>query len=243
MERHRPRDNRTLSQEVFEKRASNNPYLKHIYEYPAFILPHPSAPQFKLFWQSHYSPEKKVYVDIGCGSGRYLFELCRMHPHALCIGFELRYKRLVLAAKKFQQLKCDNAFLIKDKGEFLNEYFAPETISCVSINFPDPWSKRAQRKNRLLSEEFFAKLYPLMRPQGSLFFKTDHQEYFQEVLRISQQLSQYQVEIFTNDLHRSVYSEGNIETEFESLFRSKGNPPIGYLKLQVLKTLPIANLK
>jgi hypothetical protein len=31
-------------------------------------------------------------------------------------------------------------------------------------------------------------------------------------------------------LHQSAYDKENILTEFEMLFKSKGNPPIGYLR-------------
>ena len=65
-------------------------------------------------------------------------------------------------------------------------------------------------------------------------FKTDHLEYFETVTEILQQLKTYTIVEHTSDLHGSEYNEHNILTEFEMLFKSKGNPPIGFLRAGVL---------
>jgi len=107
-------------------------------------------------------------------------------------------------------------------------------MNCMHINFPDPWSKKSRRKNRILSAEFLSVMLPLFRSNGELLFKTDHLEYFETVTEILQQLKTYKIVEHTSDLHNSEYNENNILTEFEMLFKSKGNPPIGYLKATAL---------
>jgi hypothetical protein len=49
-----------------------------------------------------------------------------------------------------------------------------------------------------------------------------------------QKLENYKIVEHTTDLQRSNYIENNILTEFEMLFKSKGNPPIGYLRAETL---------
>ena len=104
----------------------------------------------------------------------------------------------------------------------------------MHINFPDPWSKKARRKHRILSAEFLSKMHPHFRSKGELRFKTDHLEYFETVTDILQDLKTYTIIEHTTDLHRSEYNENNILTEFEMLFKSKENPPIGFLRAEVL---------
>ena len=65
-------------------------------------------------------------------------------------------------------------------------------------------------------------------------FKTDHLEYLNKVTEILEQLEFYEIDQHTKDLHKSEYNTQNILTEFELLFKSKGNPPIGYLRARVL---------
>ena len=123
---------------------------------------------------------------------------------------------------------------MREHGEFIDEYLPHNSIDCMHINFPDPWSKKARRKHRILSAEFLSRILLLFRSKGELRFKTDHLEYFETVTEILQQLKTYKIVEHTSDLHRSKYNENNILTEFEMLFKSKGNPPIGYLNAKAL---------
>jgi len=207
--------------------------MARIYDYPELLIPHPTPEDFQQLWDSKKrdNPDAsgKVHLEIGCGSGLYLIGWALANPQDFFIGFELRYKRLVLAAKKMEQEDTHNILLMRERGEFLREYMQKNSMDCMHINFPDPWSKKSRRKNRILSAEFLSVMLPLFRSKGELLFKTDHLEYFETVTEILQQLKTYKIVAHTSDLHSSEYNENNILTEFEMLFKSKGNPPIGYL--------------
>ena len=77
-------------------------------------------------------------------------------------------------------------------------------------------------------------MHPYFRSSGELRFKTDHLEYFETVTEILLKIENYKIVERTTNLQRSNYNENNILTEFEMLFKSKGNPPIGYLIAKVL---------
>ena len=236
--RFRPRNHREDNPKIFAQLVKINPYMARIYDYTELLIPHPTPVNFQQLWDIKKRdppfPFGKVHLEIGCGSGRYLIGLALANPQDFFIGFELRYKRLVLAAKKIEQQNIHNILLMRERGEFLHEYMANDSMDCMHINFPDPWSKKSRRKNRILSAEFLSVILPLFRSKGKLLFKTDHLEYFETVTEILQQLKNYKIVEHTSDLHNSVYNENNILTEFEMLFKSKGNPPIGYLRAEIL---------
>ncbi|MBF0350718.1 MAG: tRNA (guanosine(46)-N7)-methyltransferase TrmB [SAR324 cluster bacterium] len=227
---YRPQDNRNLPREVFERRIQNNPYISHIYEYESWILPHPDP---KVFQQTYLADRKnaKNHVELGCGSGQYLMMLSQQYPLDYFYGFEIRYKRIVQAARKLQKRNINHVLLIKDKAEYLSDYFSPRSIDSLHINFPDPWAKDSQKKHRLLNENNLSTIALLLKETGYLSFKTDHGEYFESVFNLIQTMACYQVAEYTQDLHQSQYSPQNIETEFEHLFKTKGNPPIFYMKI------------
>ena len=140
---------------------------------------------------------------------------------------------MVSSAKKLEAGNCKNVLLLKEKGEYLEEYLGKNSIDKLHVNFPDPWAKKSQKKHRLLNPDFFNKITTLLRSKGDFIFKTDHQEYFQTIIETLQTTPQFDIIEETTDLHRSPYNEANIETEFERLFKRKGNPAIGYLKAQL----------
>ena len=238
--RYRPKNLRDENPEVLNQLAKYNPYIARVYDYPELLLPHPTVENFREFWAKKNKATLgdafpgKVHIEIGCGSSRYLIKWALENSEDFFIGLELRYKRLVLAAKKIQKQNIKNILLLRERGEFLDEYLTHKSIGCLHINFPDPWSKKAKRKHRILSTEFLTKMHPYFCTGGELRFKTDHLEYFNSVTEILEQLEFYDIEQHTKDLHQSVYNTENILTEFELLFKSKGNPPIGYLRARAL---------
>ena len=238
--RYRPKNLRDEKPEVLNQLAKYNPYIARVYDYPELLLPHPTSESFQeLFARKNKDnlgdalPEK-VHIEIGCGSSRYLIEWALENPQDFFIGLELRYKRLVLAAKKIQKQNIQNILLLRERGEFLDEYLTHKSIDFLHINFPDPWSKKSKRKHRILSKEFLTKMRPYYCSGAELRFKTDHLEYFKTVTQTLNQLKFYFIDQHTDDLHQSAYNKENILTEFEMLFKSKGNPPIGYLRAKVL---------
>ena len=234
--RYRPKNLRDENPEVLNKLAKYNQYIARVYDYPELLLPHPTVENFQELWSRKIKYKLgdnfpgKVHIEIGCGSSRYLIEWALENPKDFFIGLELRYKRLVLAAKKIQKQNIQNILLLRERGEFLGEYLTHKSIDCLHINFPDPWPKKSKRKHRILSTEFLTKIRPYFCFGAELRFKTDHLEYFKSVTQTLNRLEFYTIDQHTEDLHQSVYDKENILTEFEMLFKSKGNPPIGYLR-------------
>ena len=233
--RYRPKNLQDENPDVLNQLAKYNPYIARVYDYPELLLPHPTPENFRELWPRINKDSlgdtlsSRIHIEIGCGSSRYLIRWAIENPQDFFIGLELRYKRLVLAAKKIQRQNIPNIILLRERGEFIDEYLPYKSINCLHINFPDPWPKKAKRKHRILSTEFLTKMSLYFCSGGELRFKTDHLEYFKSVTQILNQLEPYSIDQFTEDLHKSTYNKENILTEFEMLFKSKGNPPIGYL--------------
>ena len=100
------------------------------------------------------------------------------------------------------------------------------------INFPDPWE--GTEKNRIIQERLFETLDKIMKKDGVLYFKTDHDTYYSDVLELVKTLKNYEVVYHTSDLHNSEKAENNIKTEFEQLFLHKHNKNINYIEIKKL---------
>jgi len=231
--RYRSQNLRDTDPETFNRLVLNNPYLGKVHDYPEVLLPYPTVPQFQEAWPPKAKSAKRLHLEIGCGSGRYLTQWAADFPEDAFLGFELRFKRIALAAKKVQREGLPNVLLLRDRGEFFDDYLQPGSLGVLHVNFPDPWPKKGHAKHRLLSPEFLTRLHPYFCSRGEVRFKTDHLDYFDWVCETLAALPGYRVTAHTHHLQASPHAERNVPTEFELLFRSKGDPPIGFLIAEV----------
>ena len=123
--------------------------------------------------------------EIGCGHGHFLTKYASIHPTRLFVGIDLLSERLRKAAKKQQTARVENVLFIKAKAEeFLKCLPGDAGIEEVLILFPDPWPKKRHHKNRLIQDSFLESLAARMLPHGRLYFRTDHEPYFEWTRRI-----------------------------------------------------------
>lgn len=175
----------------------------------------------------------RLMVELGSGSGAYLVEYSARHPDTVCFGIERRYKRAYNTVRRAKERGLDNLNVVFLDAALLTELFSPASISELVVNFPDPWPKTKQRKNRLINQSFLDVLASLLTKGGMFSFKSDHQEYFAEALELFRSDGRFGLEFVTTDLHNEIFERGsyqesvvvaNIPTEFEMLFRSQGLP-------------------
>ncbi len=166
----------------------------------------------------------KLFVEIGCGSGRHIIEQARRMPDALFVGFELRYKRVFRTAEKAEQLGLNNLLVVQMDASAIPQLFEPASLDGIFVLFPDPWDKRRWRKHRILSPEFLVKAHALLKPEAFLHYKTDHGEYFEATVKVLESLALFTTRRVSRNLHSGAESLNNIESEFEKLFKSKQLP-------------------
>jgi tRNA (guanine-N7-)-methyltransferase len=203
-------------------RASEvNPYTRWVHEHPRVLLADPTPAALHALLGAAGAP---LVVDLGCGAGNFLLELAHRAPEARFVGFELRYKRLVKAARKAERAGLANVIFLREQAERLGDYFAPGSLSAVYVNFPDPWPRRADWKKRLVGPALLRALERLLEPGGRFFLQTDHSGYFLHVLSLRREAPGLRLAAFSNDHHRHGPPAGEARTEFEQLFRGQRKP-------------------
>lgn len=217
----------------------HNQYISLVKSKPESILHIENLEESKALWpviackQEAFSD---LFLELGSGSGAHVIELARRNPKALFLGAEKRYKRCFRTVEKAERLDLDNLLMLRaDFHHFFPHIFPEAALSGIYINFPDPWEKKRWKKHRSLNRGFFDDIQSLLKPDGFFYFKTDHGDYFEEVVSlIEAEFSEnFKILGISRDLHKSEFMEGNIETEFEQLFKSQGLP-INFLKLKII---------
>ena len=157
----------------------------------------------KGLWKEVFGNENPIEIEVGMGKGRFIMEL---------------------AVRKSQvNSLLSNIYFMCIDAKNLPEIFAQGEVEKIYLNFSDPWPKDRHAKRRLTSEEFMAVYNQILASDGAVEFKTDNKGLFDYSLE-SIPAAGWEIKEHTYDLHHSDMGIGNVMTEYEEKFSSKGNP-------------------
>jgi tRNA (guanine-N7-)-methyltransferase len=163
---------------------------------------------------------QEVHVEIGTGRGSFITGMAQNYPDRLFVGIEATPDVVYDAVRKATAKELNNVRLMVFNAQTIDYLFAPGEVDRLYLNFSDPWPKRRHAKRRLTHAEFLTKYRKIIKPGGSIWFKTDNAGLFEFSLNsfadFGLRLSQ-----ITFDLHTSDFT-GNVMTEYEKRFTAKG---------------------
>lgn len=159
-------------------------------------------------------------VELGCGKGTFICIMAQRRPEVNFIAIEKVPDVLVTAMERAEELGLSNLRFFCGDAKSMEEYFAPESLDRLYINFCDPWHKRKHFKRRLTYRDFLRKYKRVLKTGGEIQFKTDNEPLF----RFS--VPEFEAAGFvtrsrTDDLH-ALGDPENIVTEYEANFSAKG---------------------
>ena len=172
-------------------------------------------------WKSLKQDASALWVEVGCGKGKFTAETAQTNPQVLLIAVERCREAMVVAMEKAQSMGLKNVFFIDMDVAGMEEIFATDEIDRLFINFPDPWPRKKNAKRRLTHRGFLDKYCRVVREGGEFHFKTDNAPLFE-----------YSVEEFAacglqvNNLTRNLHEHGivGIMTGYEEKFHALGTP-------------------
>lgn len=187
---------------------------------PQYVAAAPKEQKGK--WKELFESDQPIHIEVGTGRGRFVTEMARANPHINYIGIEKFTSVAVDALDCMLEANLPNVKLINDDANELADYFEKGEVDRVYLNFSDPWPKARHEKRRLTYKTFLASYENVLVDNGEIHFKTDNRVLYEYSL-VS--MSQYgmKLKFISLDLHKSDF-EGNIMTEYEEKFSSKGNP-------------------
>ena len=186
-----------------------------------YVVQNPS--EKKGNWKEVFGNENPIEIEVGMGKGRFIMELASLHPDINYVGIERYPSVLLRGLQKREGLELDNIYFMCVDAINLGDIFEKGEVQKIYLNFSDPWPKDRHAKRRLTSEEFMAVYDTILGPEGVVEFKTDNKGLFEYSLE-SIPRAGWKIKEHTFDLHHSEMGEGNVMTEYEEKFSSKGNP-------------------
>ena len=170
--------------------------------------------------KNYFAEFKNLKIEIGMGKGKFLTQKAQLDKEDFFVGIESQTEVAYLAALKVKENNSSNIKIIKANAENINEWFLPEQVSTIYINFCDPWPKARHAKRRLVSRNFIEKYKKIVTSDAEIYFKTDNKALFEYALD-EFKLCGLQVKDVTTDLHNSNIANP-VWTEYEEKFYKFG---------------------
>ena len=177
----------------------------------------------ELFAERGLSNDAPLYIEIGCGKGRFITENAKVHPDAAYVAIEGQESVIVKAMDKAEKAELKNLLFISLRLEDIREFFEKDEVDGIFLNFSDPWPKSGHAKRRLTHRVFLEKYQTVLKKGGILRFKTDNAGLFDFSLTEFEAMG-LAITNLTRDLHNSPQNIGNVMTEYEKNFSEKGFP-------------------
>lgn len=180
--------------------------------------------KYKGRWKKLFGNDNPVYIEVGMGKGKFITEMAQLHPEINFIGIEKYSSVLIRAIEKRKELEINNLMFVRMDAENIEDVFEKNEVAGIYLNFSDPWPKDRHAKRRLTSRQFLARYDKILAGDGVIEFKTDNRDLFDFSLEEAPEAG-WEIIASTYDLHADEkMSEGNVMTEYEEKFSSKGNP-------------------
>ena len=168
-------------------------------------------------WRELKPDAEQIWLELGCGKGRFTAETAAQNPNVLYLAVERVPDAMIVAMERCAQRGLTNVFFVDGDAARLREYFAPDEVDRLFINFCDPWPSNRHAKRRLTHGNFLRLYRQVLKMGGQIHFKTDNQDLFtfsvEELPLFGFELSEV-----TRDLH----SQGicGVMTDYEAKFHA-----------------------
>ena len=161
------------------------------------------APEEKKGHWRELKPEcTQLWVEVGCGKGKFTAETAQANPDVLLIAVERCREAMVVAMEKARDMGLTNVYYIDMDVAEIENIFAPGEIDRLFINFLDKYCR-------------------VVREGGEFHFKTDNAPLFAFSLEEFAACG-LETKNVTDDLHRD--GPVGIMTGYEEKFYALGTP-------------------
>ena len=198
----------------------------------SFLIKEPR--EAKGHWAEIFGNTNPVYLEIGCGKGKFILTRAQRNPEANYIAVEGQENVILRAMEKAEAAGLANLRLFNDFVNDLNDYFEKGELAGVYLNFSDPWPKARHDKRRLTYHKRLENYFQVMDEAGFVEFKTDNEGLFEFTLEEIALLEEKGLKMaeMTRDLHGEdcSYESRLVTTEYEDKFSAAGKN-INYVKI------------
>jgi len=170
-------------------------------------------------WRAAYPGAERLYVELGCGKGRFTADTAAALESTLLLAVEKVPDAMILAMERVRGRGIENVRFLDVDAARLPELFAPGEVDRLYINFCDPWPKNRDAKLRLTAPGFLRLYADALSGGGQIHFKTDNAPLFDWSAR-QFTAEGWALSELTHDLHAQGIT--GVMTDYEAKFVAQG---------------------
>lgn len=150
-------------------------------------------PKYLYSYEKISIENRPMFLEIGFGMGEHFINQAKLNPDKLFIGAEVYLNGVANALKLAGEQNINNFLLWPNNLDLILNALPNNMLNGIYILFPDPWPKNKQKKKRIVSEERLKILQTKLRKNGQLIFASDISDYFNQVVKLLEQNSNFQI--------------------------------------------------
>ena len=172
-------------------------------------------------WRSLKPEAGQLWLELGCGKGRFTAEMAEENPDILYVAVERVPDAMIVAMERCAAKGLTNVFFVDGDAALLREFFAPGEVDRLFINFCDPWPSNRHARRRLTHKNFLVLYRGILKDGGQIHFKTDNRDLFEYSL-FQFPKAGYALSEVTRNLHE--HGIQGVMTDYEAKFHALGTP-------------------
>ena len=170
-------------------------------------------------WLEDIPGFERLYVELGCGKGRFTADTAAGMPGTLLLAVEKVPDAMIIAMERIRERGLANVRFIDGDAAALPQMLAPGEAARIYINFCDPWPKSRDAKLRLTAPAFLRMYADALPLGGEIHFKTDNTPLFD--WSVEQFAAEgWELSELTHDLHKD--GAVGVMTDYEAKFYAEG---------------------
>ena len=120
---------------------------------------------------------KKLFFEIGFGSGDIIYKQAKLNPENIYIGIEYYRKGIAQLIEKIETTKLENLKIFHGDARRVLANIPDEMFDEIWLFFPDPWPKKRHSKRRFIQLEMIELLHRKIKQGGKLLISSDDKNY------------------------------------------------------------------
>ncbi len=177
------------------------------------------TPEYLPFTQI-FGNSNPVYLEIGCGKGKFVCETARLNPDINFIACEKISNVLIEALERVREESIKNIYFLNCAAEVLQKYLPESSVDSIFLNFSNPLPKEGYKKQRLTHPRFLSIYKQILKNGGEIIQKTDDRPFYEFSLQ-GFMAEGMQILSTCEDLAASPI-DGDGENEHERRFKQMG---------------------